>query len=62
MAVYFHKTSQFEEIRLQIEDHLFNSVLEHSQEIEIALNSVESLLIPLVFLWICSSRLSDAKC
>ena len=44
MAVHFHKSSAFEEIRTQIEQHLFDSVLEIEKEMDLALRSVEAIL------------------
>lgn len=41
MAVHFHKSSVFEEVRSQIEQHLFDSVLEIEQNFDLALNAVE---------------------
>lgn len=41
MAVHFHKSSAFEEIRSQIEQHLFDSVLEIEKDMDRALRSVE---------------------
>ncbi len=41
MAIHFHKTSAFEEIRSQIEQHLFDSVLELENNIDSALRSVD---------------------
>jgi len=41
MAVYFHKSSGFEEIRAYIEQHLFDSVLQIEQNVDLALRSVE---------------------
>jgi hypothetical protein len=40
MAVYFHQTSQFSEIRARIEEHLYSSVLQQEQDVEAALRSV----------------------
>lgn len=40
MAVHFHNSSQFQEIRLKIEQHLFDSVLEIEKDIDPALRSV----------------------
>lgn len=41
MAIHFHQTSQFDEIRDRIEQHLYDSVLEQQQDFDIALRSVE---------------------
>lgn len=41
MAIHFHKTSAFEEIRSQIEQHLFDSVLELEKNVDSALHSVD---------------------
>ena len=41
MAVHFHKTSAFEEIRFQIEQHLFDSVFDIEKDLELALHSVD---------------------
>jgi len=41
MAVYFHKSSSFEKIRSQLEKHLFDSVLEIEQDMDLALRSVD---------------------
>lgn len=41
MAVHFHKSSPFEEIRARIERHLFDSVLELEKDMGLALRSVE---------------------
>ncbi len=41
MAVYFFQSSQFEEIRSQIEQHLYDSVLEIEQDSKLALRSVQ---------------------
>jgi hypothetical protein len=41
MAVHFHKSSPFEEVRLRIEQHLFESVLDLEKNIELAIRSVE---------------------
>lgn len=41
MAVHFHKSSDFEKIRSQIEQHLFDSVLEIEKDMGLALRSVE---------------------
>lgn len=41
MAVHFHKSSPFEEVRTRIEQHLFDSVLELEKNMELALRSVE---------------------
>ena len=41
MAVHFQQTSQFEEIRIQIETHLHDSVLKLHQDAGAALRSVE---------------------
>jgi hypothetical protein len=40
VAVHFHKSSAFEEIRTQIEQHLYDSVLEIEKDIDLALKSV----------------------
>lgn len=45
MAVNFRKSSAFEEIRSQIEQHLFYSVLEVEKEMDHALRSVERFSI-----------------
>jgi hypothetical protein len=45
MAVHFHKSSAFEEIRSQIEQHLFDSVLEIEKELDLALRSVEQFAL-----------------
>lgn len=41
MAAHFHKSSAFEIIRSQIEQHLFDSVLDIEKEMDLALRSVE---------------------
>lgn len=41
MAVHFHQSSPFKEARNLIEQHLYDSVLEIENNIELALNSVE---------------------
>ena len=41
MAIDFHKTSAFEEIRSQIEQHLFDSVLELEKNVDSALHSID---------------------
>lgn len=41
MAIHFNQTSQFEKIRAQIEQHLYDSVLEIEHNIELALRSVD---------------------
>lgn len=40
MAVHFNQSSQFVEIRSQIEQHLYDSVLEIEKNIDLALRSV----------------------
>lgn len=40
MAVHFHKSSPFEEARIRIEQHLFDSVLELEKNVDLALRSV----------------------
>lgn len=40
MAVHFHKSSAFDDIRSQIEQHLFDSVLEIQKDLDLALRSV----------------------
>ncbi|MCX6119674.1 MAG: hypothetical protein NT027_19225 [Proteobacteria bacterium] len=42
MAIHFFQTSQFVEIRSNIEQHLFDSVLDIEKSSEIALQSIES--------------------
>lgn len=41
MAVRFYQSSQFEDIRSRIEQHLYNSVLELEQDSRLALRSVQ---------------------
>lgn len=41
MAVHFHKSSPFEEMRGRIEQHLFDSVLEIEKDMNLALRSVD---------------------
>jgi hypothetical protein len=41
MAVHFHFSSPFEEARLNIEQHLYNSVLEIEKDAELAIASVD---------------------
>lgn len=41
MAVHFQQSSQFEGIRSQIEQHLFDSVLEIEKNMDLALQSVD---------------------
>jgi hypothetical protein len=41
MAVHFHKTSSFEEARINIEQHLYDSVIDIEKDIDLALRSVE---------------------
>ena len=41
MAIHFHQTSQFDEIRVRIEQHLYDSVLEQHRDAAAALRSVE---------------------
>lgn len=41
MAVHFYKSSTFEEIRCQIEQHLFDSVLTIEKDMDLALRSVD---------------------
>lgn len=41
MAVQFYQSSQFEHIRSEIEQHLYDSVLEIEQDFEAALRSVD---------------------
>ncbi len=47
MAVHFHSSSAFEKARSQIEQHLFDSVLEIEKELAPALQSVERFAIAL---------------
>jgi hypothetical protein len=44
MAVHFHQSSGFEEVRSQIEQHLFDSVLEIENDLDLALRSVDQFL------------------
>lgn len=41
MAVHFRRSSPFEQARAQIEQHLFDAVLEVESELDLALRSVE---------------------
>jgi len=41
MAVHFHQSSQFENIRLSIEQHLYDSGLDINQDADAALRSVQ---------------------
>jgi len=41
MAIYFHQTSQFDETRSQIEEHLYDAVLSVEKNIDLALKSVD---------------------
>jgi hypothetical protein len=41
MAVHFHQSSQFEEIRFQIEQHLYDSILDIEKSMDLALQSVD---------------------
>ncbi len=41
MAIHFNKSSAFDEIRCQIEQHLFDSVLAIEKDMDLALRSVE---------------------
>lgn len=45
MAVHFHKSSAFDEVRSQIEKHLFDSVLKIEKDMDLALRSVEQFAI-----------------
>jgi hypothetical protein len=45
MAVHFHKSSAFDEVRSQIEKHLFDSVLEIEKDMDLALRSVEQFAL-----------------
>jgi hypothetical protein len=40
MAVHFNQSSQFADVRSQIEQHLYDSVLEIEKNVELALRSV----------------------
>lgn len=41
MAIHFNYTSQFDENRLRIEQHLYNSVLDIEKDIGLAIRSVD---------------------
>ena len=41
MAVHFHQSSQFEEIRFQIEQYLYDSILDIEKSVDLALQSVD---------------------
>ncbi len=41
MAVHFHTSSPFDEARLRIEQHLFDSVLDIENDFELAIESVD---------------------
>ncbi len=41
MAVHFHQTAPFEEVRAKIEDHLYKSVLELHGDVDMAIQSVD---------------------
>ena len=41
MAVHFSQTSSFGKIRLDIEQHLYDSVLDLEQNVDLALQSVD---------------------
>lgn len=45
MAVHFHKSSPFEKIRSEIEKHLFDSIMEIEQDMELALRSVDEFAL-----------------